>query len=86
MAGPSRMARFRLLALIRIALGRSVPPTMSCRMSWLAVAEKTPAAPCTSRMATACHRRSVSVRKSSPQAAEASMNMPCEIWISLRQS
>ena len=85
-AGPSRMARFRLLAFVRIALGRSALPTMSCRMSWVAVAAETPAAPWTSRITTACHSCSVSVRNSRPHASEASMNMPCETWISLRQS
>ena len=43
-------------------------------MSWAAGAISTPAAPWISKMTTACHTRSVPVRKSTPHATEASMN------------
>src|SRR5438093_552924 len=57
-AGPSRIARFRLLALSRIALWSCPAPTMSCRMSWTAEMPTTPAAPWVRRMTTACQPRS----------------------------
>src|ERR1043166_8445093 len=41
-AGPNRIARFRLLALSRIALWSCSAPTMSCRMSWSAAGPRRP--------------------------------------------
>jgi hypothetical protein len=49
---------------------------MSCTMSCDAGAMMTPAAPWISRIATACHTCSVSVRNSRPHAADAIMKSP----------
>ena len=46
----------------------------------------TPAAPWSRRSTTACHIRSVPVRKSSPHDSEATMNRIWPAWISFRQS
>ncbi len=46
----------------------------------------TPAAPWSRRSTTACHIRSVPVRKSSPHDSDATMNRIWPAWISFRQS
>ena len=85
-AGPKRIARYRLVALRRIALGRRSGPTMSYTISCEAGRPITPAAPWINKITAACQMRRVPVMNSTAHASEASANSPCEIWMSLRQS
>ena len=70
----------------RTALWRFAVPTMSWIRSCAEGCQNTPANPCMTRRAAACHICSVPVRNSTPQPSEAATNKAMPIWMMRRGS